>query len=69
MIAELSLARNVAPWVRKFCFATTFPGLSLSLLLRSNQILTDKELEREIKNKEDHFLEEKHGNFIAAVKK
>ena len=64
MIAKLSRARNVAPWVRKFGFATTFPGLS-----RGNQILTDKELEREIKNKEDHFLEEKHGNFIAAVKK
>lgn len=66
MIAELSLAHNVTPWVRKFGFATSFPGFSL--LLRSNKILTEKELERETKNKEDHFFEEKRGNFIAAVK-
>ena len=53
---------------KKIWFRNHFPR-ALSLLLRSNQILTDKELEREIKNEEDHFLEEKHGNFIAAVKK
>lgn len=63
MIAELSRTRNVAPWVRKFGFATSFPEFSL-LVRRSNQNLTEKELEREIKNKEDQFFWKKNMNIL-----